>query len=114
MFFGRKIRDEKAIVTNNLQKPISFQTYNPSSIDSIDNEESADSELSQANNEHKKEFQLGDNVRIQNQATLRWDTKAKVVNISTSGRTLELITEEGVKVRRNRRFIRPKCAAQSN
>ena len=110
LFFGRKIRDGKAIVTDILQKTIAA---NSSQTDNSPAEESADSDPQRSNGQ-KNDFQLGDTVRVQNQATMRWDTKAKVHHVSATGRTLELITTEGVKIRRNRRFVRPLCAVQDS
>ena len=51
---------------------------------------------------------------IQDSRTKRWDSIATITGISTSGRMLDLLTEEGDVTRRNRRFIRPKCAIQSD
>ena len=96
LFFGRKIRDKKAIVTNILQK--SIQANSSRVPDNSSAKESADSDPSPHKNKHINDFQLGDTVRVRNQATMRWDTKAEVNHVSTSGRTLELTTTEGVKI----------------
>ena len=97
MFFGRKIRDKKPIVTDILHKPVPTNSNRVPVNSSAD--ESADSNPPPCTNKHKNDFQLGDTVRVQNQATMRWDTKAKVDHITTSKRTLELTTSQGVKIR---------------
>ena len=104
MFFGRKIRDEKAMVTTTLL---------PMQIPDAQQQHPADC-ATHSSAPSDKEFRIGDHVRVQNQATLRWDTKAEITGVSTSGRTLDLVTDDGVAIRRNRRFVRAKCATQSS
>ena len=58
-------------------------------------------------------FQQGSAVRIQDQNTKRWTITGTVTGASTSGRTLEILTDEGNLVRRNRRFVQLQCATHS-
>ena len=57
-------------------------------------------------------FAKGDRVIIQDHATRRWTDPATVTSVSQSGRTLELLSDEGHVIRRNRRFVRPLCATR--
>ena len=51
-------------------------------------------------------LQVGDTVWVQHHDTKRWTIKAVVTNVSHTGRTYNLITEAGVAMIRNRRYIR--------
>ena len=60
MFFGRKIRDKKAIVTDILQKPV--QANSNQVPDNSSTQESADSNSSPRTDNQKEDFQIGDTV----------------------------------------------------
>ena len=104
MFFGRKIRDKKPVVSTVLIPNHAIPNSSPS----------ISAESDKADNKQRSKFHPGDNVRVQNQATMRWDTKAKVDHVSDSGRTLQLTTTEGVNIRRNRRYVKAQCAVQAS
>ena len=107
----QKNRRQKTIISNILD-PIANSKANSKAIPKSNN--SADSETLTIHNNQRNIFQPGDSVRVQNLANMRWDTKAKIDDVSASGRTLQLTTSEGVKIRWNRRFVRAQCAAKSN
>ena len=95
LFLGRKIRDTKPIALSQLSNK-----GHPAS--------SAHAKQTQQIPPNKVDiFSQGERVRVQNQVSRRWDIKATVIGVSTSGRTLDLIGKDGQLFRRNRRFVRP-------
>ena len=100
MFLGRKVSDGKLILSSQLRLPT-----RPGSSMETDQQiprESGDQPCQQV-------FQQGERVRLQNPISKRWEGKAVVTGFSRTGRTLELCTDDGVFVIRNRKFIR-QCA----
>ena len=93
--FGRQVRDTKAIAQSQIKKNTELPRQ-------------------QMPDDSTMTFIQGDQVHVQDPKTKRWDRIATITGISTLGRTLDLHTEEGDVTRRNWRFIRSKCAIQSD
>ena len=93
MMFRRQIRDAKPILIS--EPPEKMMTQQIPEIKEVG-------------------FTEGDRVRIQDHASKRWIESATVTGISDTGRTLEMLSDEGHVIRRNRRFVRPSCATPPN
>ena len=111
LMFCRKVRDGKAFIKSQLEirspKPNDQQIpIQKSHIDHGQNHES----MQEADGAAEK-FQQGDKVHVQNPCTKRWNISALITGFSRTGRTLELMTDGGEFILRNRRFVRWKCAA---
>ena len=96
LFLGRKIRDRKPVALSHINR----------GGDAATNVDLA-KPTQQIPLNKVDIFSQGERVRVQNQTSKQWDIKATVVGISTSGRTLDLISKDGHSFRRNRRFVRP-------
>ena len=124
LMFCRKIRDEKAIFKSHL--------YINRSVNHQLHESEPESEF-HASQSHRNTptrsasigqnaptqpipdcFQQGDKVRVQNPCTKRWEITALVTGFSRTGRTLQLLTDEGDIILRNRRFIRRSIPASAS
>ena len=128
LMFCRKVRDEKAILEQQLYIKLhgNFHDQVKECYSDVENKAHriADPEIGSpktpprstspnAPRQHIPEnFQQGDRVRVQNPCTKRWDDTALITGFSKTRRTLELLTSEGVFILRNRRFVRGLCAAQ--
>ena len=130
LMFCRKVRDEKAILEQQLHIKLhgSFHGQVKECSSDVENiaHRSGDPEIGSpktktpprsisqnASRQHIPEnFQQGDRVSVQNPCTKRWDDMALITGLSKTQRTLELLTSEGVFILRNRRFVRGLCAAQ--
>ena len=112
LMFCRKIRDGKAFIKSHLEIQIAIQSHikhgqNHEGIE-INARSTAQQQPRQRIPDH---FQLGDRVHIQDPLTKRWDIDASITGFSQTGRTLDLCTDEGHLMRRNRHFVRRRCAA---
>ena len=130
LMFCRKVRDEKAILKQQLyiklQRNFNDQVEECSSDIENNTHRIADPDIgsqktktpprSTSQNAQRQQilenFQQGDRVRVQNPCTKRWDDTALITGFSKTRRTLQLLTSEGVFIIRNRRFVRGLCAAQ--
>ena len=100
MLFGRKIRDIKATAMSNISTlPVPITNTDVVTPQQIPEENTA------------LTLTRGGSVHVQDHLTERWDIPAMVTEISHTGRTCDMITDEGDLIRRNRRFIRRWCAA---
>ena len=99
MFFGRMIRDTRVIAASHIE---TIPKTTPAA-------EQQNQHIPQPNT--TSTLHIGDSVRIQDAHTKKWDMKATVTDISQTGRTCDLITDEGIVMRRNRRFLTRQCAA---
>ena len=95
MLFGRKIRDVKAMALSHIKGGEAPDKPNQQIPENVIGREEA--------------FIQGDSVRVQDQTSKRWSIKATVIHVSETGRTLDLLTNEGQIIRRNRRFVRSRC-----
>ena len=126
IMFCRKVRDEKAIHASQLhiKVPGKVDQQIPPSVEQhpgLDaTQETRASNTPTKSSSHSKnahhqqipeEFKQGDRVCVQDPCTKRWDVTALITSFSKTGRTLELYTEEGHFMRRNRRLVRRQCAA---
>ena len=129
LMFCRKVRDGKAILTSQLNVKTSSQhipqedPVHPQEgcnlTDQIQlrdqiplqNQDQARNRKLQCQQKEPEQFQQGDPVRVQDPISNRWNLKATVTGFSQTGRTLELLTEGGNFIQRNRRFVRLRCAA---
>ena len=115
LMFCRKVRDGKPILQSHLTLCIdnnknSQLRSNVSNSGKIQGPAQHDKTLRQQ--EEPETFQQGDSVSVQDPTSHRWNLNAVITGFSLTGRTLELLTERGEFIRRNRRFVRLKCAAQ--
>ena len=126
LMFCRKVRDGKAILKSQLYiktpeklcQQIPHSVINDPDLDITPEIQASDTttqSLSQRQNPPPQpipeQYQQGESIRIQDPHTKRWDVTALITSFSKTGQTVELYTEEGHFLRRNRRFIRRKCAA---
>ena len=113
MFMGRKIRDLRPITTTLLNMHDSSADFDTGHHTQPPSRLPTAHEKNSTNLQHQQhfEFKPGDAVRVQDHVTKRWTVPAVVTATSHSGRTCDLQTDEGVIMRRNRRFIRRRCAA---
>ena len=99
MLFGRSIRDTKVTTLQHIKNGPQKQSY-----------QQIPNDISLRNTS----FIQGDEVRVQDPITRKWNTHAVVTGISDTGRTLDMITEEGQCIRRNRKFVKTRCAPLQN
>ena len=97
MLFGRRVRDYKAMT-----------------LSALKGEEPAATQVQHIPEDQlrKHVFIQGDHVHIQDQKTKRWNMHAVVTGISSTGRTLDMLTTEGHYITRNRMFVKKICAPQ--
>ena len=125
LMFCRKIRDGKAVLESQLylqnveqvdQKihesdsgTLNLSHFNASPVHPDIPTRSAVGEKA-PHHQTPEYFRQGDKVHVQNPCTKRWNISALVTGFSKTGRTLELMTDEGDFILRNRRFVRRRCA----
>ena len=110
MFF-RKVRDGKAFMKSHLEiqppKTIKQRIPRKSRLGHDQSHEAVRCRPQKLPHQQLQDrFQQGDRVRVQDPHTKRWDVEACITDISHTGRTLDLCTDEGHLMRRNRRFVR--------
>ena len=116
LMFCRKVRDEKAVIDSQLHIQVpekdNHRIHESISSKKQNNPTNSTSKSKNASSHQIPEcFQQGDKVCVQDPCTKRWDRTALVTGFSRTGRTLELLTDKGGLIVRNRRFIRQQCAA---
>ena len=135
--FYRKVRDGKAILPSQLQVKVPSEqipqedqineqvndgsdlTHDDQQIPREDQIQGSRAIATQRPSKRNKlprqqepqQFHQGDVVRVQDPASHRWNLTARATGFSQTGRTLEVLTEDGSFIRRNRRMVRLKCVA---
>ena len=109
LMFCRKVRDGKAIFKSHLEVklPMKNNQHIPCPAKFESNHEGAeikarDATQHQPHQRIPEQFRQGDRVRVQHPLTKRWDVQAIITGFSQTGRTLDLCTDEGYLMRRNR------------
>ena len=114
LIFCRKVRDGKAIFTSHLEVKNNQQSKPGKNNQHILEGAEIRARGTRQHQPHQRipeQFRQGDSVRVQDPHTKRWDVQAVITGFSQTGRTLELCTDEGHLMQRNRRFVRRQCAA---
>ena len=111
LMFCRKVRDGKAFIKSHLEiqsrEKINQQIPQRSRVRQGQHHEAVRSDTQQQPRQRLPDrFQRGDCVRVQDPITKRWDVEACITGYSHTGRTLDLCTDEGHIMRRNRCFVR--------
>ena len=116
LMFCRKVRDGKVIIKSHLEirTPTTSHQRIPlqSCLKHDDQHHEGSDTQQQPLQQIPDHFLHGDRVCVQNPHTKRWDVEAFITDFSHTGRTLNLCTDKGYIMRRNRCFIRRRCVVQ--